>query len=402
MLGRLRGSLRVRLTAAFSLTLLAAGVTVLAGINILVRNAMNYGLNLAGTSVATNAVILASMKQNLWFKGGLTVFGVWAIATVAIWFIAGHLLRPLRRITDHTERVAARSLHRRIALNAAPGEVKTLADSFDHMLDRLDTAFAGQGRFIANAAHELKTPVSVTRTLIEVAMRRHGSGADVRDLGENLLIVNAQQEQLIEALLMLARSDAAITDRLPVDLGALAASAVNTTYELENVRLDCALRPAPALGDPVLLGQMIRNLVDNAMRYNVPAGQVVVATTTRQHWSQVVVSNTGPVIAGHEVAALFEPFRRLRDRAGSRGGNGLGLSIVRAVAQAHGGDVTATPRGGGGLDVCVSLPRAPAGAAATAPVADNPDPVGRDHAGTRTGEWSAGSGPIDGRRVPDR
>jgi signal transduction histidine kinase len=366
VLGRLRGSLRVRLTAAFSLTLLVAGAVVLAGINILVRNGMTYGLGLAESQVndphpygstQNNGPILTSMQHNLLVKGGGTVFCVWLVATVAIYFIAGRLLTPLRKITVTAELVAARNLHRRIALDEPPGEIKALADSFDSMLDRLDTAFAGQGRFIANAAHELKTPVAVTRTLVEVAMRRRDSSPEVRSLGTNLLAVNAQQEQLIEALLTLARSGSAITERVPVDLATLAATAVNTTAVDADVHVDTSLVTARTMGDPVLLAQMIRNLVDNAMRYNVPGGEVRVETVGRGAGAYVNVANTGPTIAAHEIPALFEPFRRLRDRTGFEGGNGLGLSIVRAVAQAHGGDVTATPRPGGGLEVRVALPR---------------------------------------------
>jgi len=374
VLGRLRGSLRVRLTVAFSLTLLAAGAVVLEGINILVRNSMHYGLGLASSTAAerygylasidssaesrTNQIIISSMQHNLFVKGGATVLTVWAIATVAIYFIAGRLLRPLRKITVTAEMVAARTMNRRIALEEPPGEVKALADSFDSMLDRLDTAFAGQGRFIANAGHELKTPVAVTRTLVEVAMRRTDSSPDVQALGANLLVVNAQQEQLIEALLTLARSDSAVTERVPVDLAALAANSINTTMPDADVHVDTALVTAPTTGDPVLLGQMIRNLVDNALRYNVPDGVVEVATVGRGGRAFLTVANTGPVISEHEIPALFEPFRRLRDRTGFEGGNGLGLSIVRAVARAHGGDVAAEPRPGGGLVVRVALPYA--------------------------------------------
>src|SRR5215470_13802446 len=146
MLSRLRGSLRARLTVAFSLTLLVTGAAVLAGINILVRNSLDYGLGLADAAAAsrygyaepidavarskTNQIIIDSMQHNLFVKGGATVFTGWLLATVAIYFILGRLLRPLRKITVTTEMVAARTMHRRIALDEPPGEIKALADSF--------------------------------------------------------------------------------------------------------------------------------------------------------------------------------------------------------------------------------------------------------------------------------
>ncbi len=381
MLGRWGGNLRVRLTVVFSLVFAAAGGAVLAGALILVDNSMNYSLELLlseryrylkpdnfgdGSDITTSAyaskqAILDSMYANLLFKGGLTLLALWVLATAAGWFVAGRLLRPLSMITATAHRIAGRTLHRRIDLDAPPGEVKSLADSFDSMLDRLDEAFAGQGRFIANAAHELKTPIALNRTLVEVAMGRPDCPAQTRQLGENLLAVNLRHERLIDALLTLARAEDAVTERRPVDVADLANIAVSTTEPLaarQQVQIVRELSPAPVVGDPILLEQLIRNLVDNAARYNEAGGWVRVQTVAKPRHAEVVVSNTGAVISAYEVPALFEPFRRLTDRVGSARGSGLGLSIVRAVAKAHGGDAVAVPRPGGGLVVRVILPRA--------------------------------------------
>ncbi|HYN93449.1 MAG TPA: ATP-binding protein [Pilimelia sp.] len=379
-----RGSLRFRLTFVFGLLFFAAGLAVLAGTLILVENSMRYGLSLAfnsriagldgelaqvildqqqGSDEATKQVILDSMRGNLLAKGGLTVLAVGLVATTAGWLFAGRLLRPLHQITATAQRVAGRTLHRRIDLDLPPSEVKTLADSFDSMLDRLDQSFAGQSRFISNAAHELKTPLALNRTLVEVAMNRPDCPPEVRQLGENLLAVNSRHEQLIDALLMLARAEEAVGERVPVDLADLADSVLDRvtpdTVTAETATVHPDLRAAPTTGDPILLEQVVYNVVDNALRYNVPGGWVHVTTRRTPVGAEVVVTNTGAQIAAHEIPRLFEPFRRLTDRVSSARGSGLGLSIVRAVARAHGGDAAAVARDGGGLVVRVSLPARP-------------------------------------------
>ncbi|RZU76807.1 signal transduction histidine kinase [Micromonospora kangleipakensis] len=291
------------------------------------------------------------------------MLAVCVAATAVAWWLSGRLLRPLNMITETAHRIAGRTLHKRIDLDAPPGEVKSLADSFDSMLDRLDEAFAGQGRFIANAAHELKTPIALNRTLVEVAMSRPDSLPQLRQLGENLLAVNQRHERLIDSLLTLARAEVAVTDRRPVDLAQLAGYALDVTAKAaaeQRVQVQAQLAAAPVVGDPILLEQLIRNLVGNAVRYNHPHGFVWVQTLPEVRQAEIVVTNTGALISPHEVPALFEPFRRLTDRVGSARGSGLGLSIVRAVAQAHGGDALAIPRPDGGLAVRVILPRSDA------------------------------------------
>jgi len=375
-----RGSLRLQLTLAFSLVFLVGGLAVLVGTMIMVRNATAYILDIAFASPppvdasgapayddwATRRVILLSMQRNVVTNVGLTVLVVWLSATIAGWFVAGRLLRPLHTITATAQRIAGRTLHRRIALDAPSGEVKTLADSFDRMLDRIDEAFAGQSRFIGNAAHELKTPLAVNRTLIEVAMKGPDVPPQMRILGDNLLAVNQRHERLIDALLTLARADQAGAERHGLDLADLAAAAIETTRPLaeeHGVRIEAELTPAAAYGDPILLEQAIRNLIDNGVRYNHPGGSVRVQTRGTPQRVEVVVTNTGPAIPPYRIPSLFEPFRRLTDRVGSGEGSGLGMSIVRAVAQSHHGYATAAPRQGGGLEVRLSLPRDPMAAA---------------------------------------
>jgi signal transduction histidine kinase len=287
------------------------------------------------------------------------------------WLLAGRVLQPLQRITATARRVAEGSLHERIAFDGPHDEVKDLADTFDAMLERLDRAFDSQRRFVANASHELRTPLTINRTLIEVALDRPDATQAMRQFGDTLLAVNQRHERLIDGLLTLAGSQQRIADPLPVDVADLArhlTSEASHTVHAAGVELRTHLEPAPVAGDPVLLERLAHNLLDNAIRYNLPEhGQITITTSTHDGSAHLTVDNTGPPVAPYELPSLFEPFRRLASServvdssvTSASQGAGLGLSIVRSVATAHGGDVHATPRQDGGLTVRVRLPVAP-------------------------------------------
>ncbi|MER5431652.1 HAMP domain-containing sensor histidine kinase [Streptomyces sp. NPDC002588] len=296
--------------------------------------------------------------------GGSVALGLFAAGGLLIgWLVSGRTLRPISRITATARRVADRSLHERIGLTGPHDELRELADTFDDMLRRLDAAFEGQQRFVANASHELKTPLAINRTLLEVAMGRPDAPPQVAQLGENLLAVNARHERLIDGLLTLARSQHAVADPVPVDLTAVVrrvADLAQPDARRAGVTLTLEAVPAQVEGDPVLLERLAQNLVQNAIRYNTDGGWVrVVCGGHGDDTVRLTVDNSGPEVAPYEVPALFEPFRRLDDRVGSAQGTGLGLSIVRSVARGHGGEANAVARTGGGLTVRVALPAQP-------------------------------------------
>ncbi|GAA3131645.1 ATP-binding protein [Streptosporangium carneum] len=267
------------------------------------------------------------------------------------WTVARRALAPLRTVTEAARRLSDSTLHRRISMDGPDDEIRELADTFDSMLERLDRAFDGQRRFVANASHELRTPLAIDRALLQVSFADPALPAALRPVRDELLASNARQVRLIEGLLTLAHTERELTDREPVDLADLARAALAGRPEAGT-----GLAPAPAVGDAVLLERVIANLVDNAVKYNDERGTVSVRTGADSAGSFVTVENTGPEIAGPLVPRLFEPFRRLNDdRTGSASGAGLGLSIVRAVAHAHGGVAEAVPRDGGGLVVTVRL-----------------------------------------------
>ncbi|REE94972.1 sensor histidine kinase [Thermomonospora umbrina] len=298
-------------------------------------------------------------------KGGLAL-GLVGLAAMGLgWLMADRALRPMHRVTETARRVAhSHNLTERIAYDGPRDDVKELADTFDTMLSRLARSFDAQRRFVANASHELRTPLAINRTLVDVATRRADATEDMRRLGDSLLVVNTRHERLIDGLLTLAGSEHAIVDRVPLDLADMAGHVLDmaeTEAKERGVTVHRAPTEAPTAGDPVLLERLVQNLVENAIRHNLPDdGELWLSTRWWPNCAELVVENTGPVVPPYEIETLFEPFRRLRtQRVHSDRGSGLGLSIVRAIATAHGGEVRAVPRVGGGLSVAVRLPSAP-------------------------------------------
>ena len=248
--------------------------------------------------------------------------------------------------------MAGSDLSRRIELDGPDDELKELADTFDDMLDRLERAFTAQQRFVGNASHELRTPLAINRTLLEVHLSDPEAPPELQQLGKTLLATNERSEQLVEGLLLLARSDNQIVERKPVDLAEVASQAIDQAAaeaEAKGVEIRGERAPAVVQGNGVLLERIALNLVQNAVRYNVPEdGWVEVdhraSSTARRCWWSRTPARWCPA---YEIDNLFEPFRRLRtERTGSDKGVGLGLSIARSVARAHGGRIIAEPREG--------------------------------------------------------
>lgn len=277
------------------------------------------------------------------------------------WLMAGWALRTVHQVTETARRVAqSHNLTERIHYTGPQEEVQELAEIFDTMLARLARSFDGQRRFVANASHELRTPLTINRTLVDVAVRRPEATEDVKRLGESLLLVNARHERLIDGLLALAEGEQAVLDKRPLDLSDVVEhvldQAVDEAKERE-VTVHRLVDTASTAGDAVLLERLTQNLVENAVRHNQPGGEVWVTTRERADQVELVVANTGLVVPPYEIETIFEPFRRLHaDRLRSDRGSGLGLSIVRAIVDAHGGSVVARPREEGGLTVTVELP----------------------------------------------
>ena len=289
----------------------------------------------------------------------MALLAVTMASVAAGWLLAGRALRPLREITATARRVSGENLGERIALQGPADELKELADTFDGMLARLDAAFASQRHFVANASHELRTPLAIIRTEVDVTLADpDASVSDLRAMGEAVRETVDRCERLIGGLLMLARSEAAAGHGEPVDVAALAGDCItDLRARAHEARVEVRddLAPAWTVGEPALIERLVANLLDNGIHHNEPGGFLDV--TTRVDDGRVVlhVVNGGHRIDPAEAERLTQPFRRL-DR--SVHGFGLGLSIVRSVAEAHGGTATITARPEGGLDVLVDLPSA--------------------------------------------
>ncbi|RII08628.1 Sensor kinase CusS [Streptomyces sp. YIM 130001] len=388
----LRPTIRIRLTLLYGGMFLIAGIVLLAIIYLLAAQAVRDGNELPIHPVSgdfsiesNNCPALAGRKftspeafnnamrvcmdnqrqkalDDLLSRALLALLGLSVIAFAFGYAMAGRVLSPLGRITRTARQVAGSDLSRRIELDGPDDELKELSDTFDEMLERLERAFNTQQRFVANASHELRTPLAINRTLLEVQLSDPGAPPELQQLGKTLLATNERSEQLVEGLLLLARSDNQIVERKPVDLAEVASRAVDQV-RIEAVEKGVEIRgerePAVVQGNGVLLERIALNLVQNAVRYNVAEDGWTEVTTAVEHGQAVlVVTNTGPMVPAYEIDNLFEPFRRLRtERTGSDKGVGLGLSIARSVARAHGGRIIAEPREGGGLVMRVTLPQ---------------------------------------------
>ncbi|MBT8223998.1 MAG: HAMP domain-containing histidine kinase [Dactylosporangium sp.] len=297
---------------------------------------------------------------------GIGLGTVCGLTAVGGHLVASRALRPLRQVTTMARRLSGETLDERIGCIEADDEVAELAATFDALLDRVGAAVASQKRFVANASHELRTPLAVMRTEIEVTLG--DPDADIAEYRRMAVVVrdaSIRANSLVESLLLLARTEAQAGRRLvrkvPLDLRASAEAALSAVRQ-EAGRLNLDIRTdfaaAPVVGDPDLLERLAGNLIENAVRYNHFAGELTVTADSDEASAWLTVRNTGFEVDKDDIPALFEPFRRGgMERTGYRG-CGLGLSIVRAVCDAHGGSVSASALAEGGLEVTVRLPSA--------------------------------------------
>ncbi|QEW02885.1 sensor histidine kinase [Microbacterium lushaniae] len=353
-------SVRVKLTLSYAGFLLIAGVALFAVGFLLLRFVPDANIqDLGGLFVPNRSDLMEVFVRYAWWALiALLLFGL-----VGGWILAGFVLRPLGRITDVARRARDGSLGARIRLPGRRDELTDLADAFDALLDRVQHTIDEERRFAANASHELRTPHTIVRTLVEVA-QADPAGRDVDRLLTRIGETNDRAIATTEALLSLARAgrgDALERERL--DLAPIAAGAVTdaaSDAEAADVRVDTDLSPAPVIGHPTLLARLAGNLVHNAVIHNHRGGRVRVTTTDLPGGASLEVVNTGAVIDSATAATLTEPFVRGAGR--TRGpdaaqGSGLGLALVAAIVRAHHGTLEVTARGEGGLHVRVTLPR---------------------------------------------
>jgi signal transduction histidine kinase len=373
-----RRTVRLRLTLLYSGLFIVSGAILLVLTYELMANVFLRAKLTSGGASGSNAggierlppSAVSPPAQQPWdvlhdFMLG-AVIAMAAMALVAVWLgwmMAGRVLRPLRTMTTATQHISEANLHERLALAGPGDELKDLSDTIDGLLARLEGAFDAQRRFVANASHELRTPLTVERVMLETALADPGASAEsLRATCEELLATSKEQEQIIQALLMLARSQRGLEHHEPFDLAVVTREVLAfRAGEAENcgLRVNADLAPAVTSGDPRLAQRLVTNLTDNALRHNVAGGWIDVATGVRNGQCVLRVANSGRVIPPMELERLFQPFQRGgRDRTTrpDDGGLGLGLSIVEAIAATHGAVVQSRTQPEGGLDIEVVFP----------------------------------------------
>jgi signal transduction histidine kinase len=391
--GRSRWSIRVRLTVLYGLVFLVCGTALLAITYVLLASRLHTAIYYAtsknsavapppgalpGSAEATQHVPLsppdlraitngvratayrqrADSLHQLLVDSGIALAIMVMVSTGLGWLVAGRALRPLGAMADAAQQLTEHSLDERLPTDGPRDELGELASTFNAVLERLETAFESQRRFVANASHELRTPLTVQRTIMEVVLAE--PDPDWRAACRQLIALGEKQEQLIEALLTLARSQGGVDRREPVDLAAIAAAAVGTVDEAATasaIRIETDLRPSSTMGDPRLVERLTTNLVTNAVRHNHEGGWVRVRTDTTGPSATLEIANSGPTVAADQIPRLLQPFQRLgTDRTHGNEGLGLGLSIVQAIATTHNAAFTIQPGLEGGLMAKVGFP----------------------------------------------
>ena len=396
---------RTRLTLIYALLFLAAGSAVLALTYALVARSLptqpSAAAAAAGSQELSNltrqckplsgeqtpvSLLITCKKAEAAFNAGsaaglqaqrqralsdLLAFSLVGLAFMTLasgglgWFMSGRVLRPVRVITETARRASEQHLGERLALTGARDELKELADTFDEMLERLDTAFATQRRFVADASHELRTPLTVMRTAIDVTLAKPSPSAQqLTDMAVRVRRSIDRAETMIDALLTLAVSDQGKLSTEFTDLATWAEDALDAAApEIKRLQLhtEVELDSAETTGDPHLLERMISNLVDNAIRHNKPGGWIRLRTSSTDDAVHLEIANSGPIIPDDAIPSLFEPFRRMQARTGARDGIGLGLAITRSVLSAHRATITARSQTAGGLDISVTIPHSTRG-----------------------------------------
>jgi signal transduction histidine kinase len=303
-----------------------------------------------------------------------TALGVLFVASLGVgWAVAGRVLRPIGRITAVARDIQATDLSRRIELPGPDDELKQLGDTFDAMLARLDAAFAAQRQFVADASHELRNPLAIIRTNVDVALA--DPRADPEDLRQTITVVKRASDRmarLVDDLLALARRQEPTLEHEPVDLGDAVAEASDdfvVPAAARNIVLDRAIAPGVVvIGDRDALKRAVANLLENAVRLAPQGSRIRLATGSEGDRAWIAVADEGPGIAPEDQPHVFDRFWRA-DKARSRadGGTGLGLAIVRQIAESHGGQVRLQSKVGVGSSFVIWLPVATSSSAEPPP-----------------------------------
>ena len=348
-----RPSLRVQLTVLYAGLFILLVAAVLAVSGLLQRQGET---NVSGGSSSHNIIFGQQFDM-----GPLIVAVIAGIVAIGLaWWIAGRFLRPLRTMNAAAREISATNLHRRLGLDGPADELTELGQTLDDLFGRLEASFEAQRHFIANASHELRTPIAGLQTLLEVALADPDAGTDtLRSVCEKALALGQHQERLVNALLTLATSERGVEVWQPLDFAQTTETVLTARRhqaDTQDITIQASLPAAPATGDPELVELLVANLIDNALRHNTPGGNIEVSTISAPGRASITVTNTGPVVPPSKIERLFQPFQQAgNERVGHTNGHGFGLAIVGAIANAHHAKITAHPQPHGGLAIAISF-----------------------------------------------
>jgi heavy metal sensor kinase len=316
---------------------------------------------LVGKSIAPELESLRGFALML-IGAGLSVL---ALGLGGGWLIASRALRPLQDISATASRISGGNLSERINVADTENELGQLAGVLNSTFARLEAAFAQQRQFTADASHELRTPIAVLLSEAQTTLARPRSAEEYRETVEACLDTAQQMRRLTESLLELARFDAG-QEKLrhePIDLAEIARASVELVQPLaaeRSVQIHSDLSPAEVPGDAVRIGQVITNLLTNAIRYNKPQGQVRVRTHGEQGCAVLTMTDSGEGITAEDHPRIFERFYRAdKSRSSAQGRTGLGLAICKAIVDAHGGSIEVISEPEAGTTFIVRLPAEP-------------------------------------------
>lgn len=353
----------------YTALLILFGIMMIVSVNLATwqakRNIPLHMSMMGGNHTPTEvAVIVADRYQDYIRLYSLISFGsIIVLGGAGGYFLSKRTLKTVDNVTTLAERISTTNLKERIAYKGPDDEMKRLADTFDGMLNRLENAFESQNRFIQDASHELRTPIAVAKTNIDVLeMDKKPTTKDYRHLIEVLKLSIERMSKLSDKLLVLARENQEATEWSTVNISVLLGEVVtefNTSAKSRNVELQ--LLPLPeelsVRGDAFALKQAISNVVDNAIRYNRPGGKVSVLTKVANNELIIQVEDSGIGISKEDQKRIFDRFYRVdKSRSREQGGSGLGLAMVKKIIESHGGKITVDSIPGAGSTFEIYLP----------------------------------------------
>ena len=363
-----RLTIRARLTLTYAGLVTGSGAVLIALVYLYMRQLQVAVPEQAPSTDGVEEEVYLRITLMSEFLNTMLVISLGALVLLALlsgavgWVVAGRMLAPLSTMNEAAKQAASGDLSRRLSLTGPRDEIRDLADTYDHMLDSLETSLGTYRRFAANASHELRTPLATAQTMIDVTLADPAASAEqLRSLAERLRETNRANVETVDALLDLAEAQSGDLYREQVDLGEVVASALSQLVPEAGTREVDLPEPPDALvvveGDPVLLRQAVSNLLRNAVRHNVAHGGIELELTSTDDRARLRVSNDGPLVPAERLESLREPFVRGSGRGRTRdAGHGLGLAIVSAVATAHNGVLELSANPSGGLTATLDLP----------------------------------------------